>query len=508
MAFDPATAALALQGVSLIGNLGSSLLGRNDQRDALRKAEEENKRRMAQANLSRAFGGNPAVDLVQPKLKQGLGTKILGGVGTAAGIGAQGLGLYNQAKALTAQTAGRELTNQNLIDEAAIRRGMLEAGALSDSDIGDIGTIRSGASKIGAQAAGGGLPGLGQFAESQAAPQGISRIGQRAPQTSTVGLPEPSSMLSELGNLSFQGGVQNRREGLDATKRSLEQQALQNELTTSNIGLNNARAADLRRPTGLTAGEVAQKKANFSQLASAVESHGKLGTPYAELVENPAFANLSSDETFALRSAYDLAAYERAAETNVAVADFLYKDLKTKFATDLVLRKSGDMQYGMGLMASGYGQANGAGDLQMINAFVRLNDPGVSVRPMEALEVEKVQAIFDKYGLDLAANKMITGDKFLDAGRNQILDAARDLYEQQFSLINDKLDLEITSAVPHFINLGGTRDAMLPFIDTYKLRPYEDFKIARRDAGGSSSSFDAEAESTGNASTDLLRRRN
>ena len=224
-------------------------------------------------------------------------------------------------------------------------------------------------------------------------------------------------------------------------------------------------------------------------------------------MENPAFANLTSDETFALRSAYDLAAYESAAETNVAVADFLYKDLKGKFATDLVLKKSGDMQYGMGLMASGYGQSNGAGDLQMINAFVRLNDPGVSVRPMEALEVEKIQAIFDKYGFDLAANKMITGDKFLDAGRNQILDAAKDLYNQQFSLINDKLDLEITSAEPHFVNLGGTKDAMLPFIDTYKLRPYEDFKIQRRGEKAGSGFTDTAPESTGNASTDLLRRR-
>tara|TARA_R110000796_G_scaffold131385_1_gene246958 strand:+ start:419 stop:1690 length:1272 start_codon:yes stop_codon:yes gene_type:complete len=139
---NPAAIALALQGVSLLGNLGSSLLGRNDARDARRKAEEENKKRIAEANLSRAFGGNPAVDLVQPKLKQGLGTKILGGIGTAAGVGAQGLGIYNQAKALQGQAATRKLQNEALEFDRGKREGfesVLSNGGATTSILGDIG---------------------------------------------------------------------------------------------------------------------------------------------------------------------------------------------------------------------------------------------------------------------------------------------------------------------------------------------------------------------------------
>tara|TARA_R110000737_G_scaffold31803_1_gene50179 strand:- start:2164 stop:3429 length:1266 start_codon:yes stop_codon:yes gene_type:complete len=139
---------LALTAGSILAKLGAGFTGRNDQRDARRKAEEENKRRIGRANLSRAFGGNPAVDLVNPKLKQSGATKLLSGLGTAAGLGAQAVGMFNQGKVLKNQLAAQDFAKQQRSGFESVLGG---AGD-STSIVGDLGA--AGANLSG----GGGAP--------------------------------------------------------------------------------------------------------------------------------------------------------------------------------------------------------------------------------------------------------------------------------------------------------------------------------------------------------------
>ena len=89
---------LALSVGSLLAKLGSGFLGRNDAKDAMKKAEEENEKIMRRANLRQSFGGNPSVDLVQPKLDQGFGTTLLSKLGDAAGLASQAYGLHDAKK--------------------------------------------------------------------------------------------------------------------------------------------------------------------------------------------------------------------------------------------------------------------------------------------------------------------------------------------------------------------------------------------------------------------------
>ena len=100
---DPMTIALALQGVNMLGNLGASYLDRNQQK----KAQRELDRRVARANLSRAFGGNPQVAPVE--VESTGGAKFLRGIGQGAGIGSQAFSLYGGLQNQAAQNRLRDL---------------------------------------------------------------------------------------------------------------------------------------------------------------------------------------------------------------------------------------------------------------------------------------------------------------------------------------------------------------------------------------------------------------
>tara|TARA_Y100001937_G_scaffold2622_1_gene3322 strand:+ start:28238 stop:29632 length:1395 start_codon:yes stop_codon:yes gene_type:complete len=104
---EPMTIALALQGVNMLGNLGASYLDRNQQK----KAQRELDRRVARANLSRAFGGNPQVAPVE--VESTGGAKFLRGIGQAAGIGSQAFSLYGGLQNQAALNRLRDLQIAN-----------------------------------------------------------------------------------------------------------------------------------------------------------------------------------------------------------------------------------------------------------------------------------------------------------------------------------------------------------------------------------------------------------
>ena len=122
---------LALSVGSLLAKLGSGFLGRNDAKDAMKKAEEENEKIMRRANLRQSFGGNPSVDLVQPKLDQGFGTTLLSKLGDAAGLASQAYGLHDAKKLRDLQKLNiqGQMDSRQLTDDIT-RGATLGAGSI------------------------------------------------------------------------------------------------------------------------------------------------------------------------------------------------------------------------------------------------------------------------------------------------------------------------------------------------------------------------------------------
>ena len=216
-AFIAANPGLSLSVVSLLGKLGSGILGRNDAKDAMNKAEEENRKIMAQANLRQSFGGNPSVDLVQPKLDPGLGTTLLGKLGDAAGLASQAYGLYDAKKL-------RDLQKLNV-------QGQMDSRTLTDD-------ITRGAT----MGAGSILPKTdtikvdpGALSKLPAGPTGTARLG--ADPIIELGGSVAPPELSSVGQAAF-SAAQNERIASRATAQSAaQQQAFENNKVLSDLFL-------------------------------------------------------------------------------------------------------------------------------------------------------------------------------------------------------------------------------------------------------------------------------
>ncbi len=105
---NPATLTIAAQ----LANMGASHFAGKDARKLRKKNEAEAQRSNLSNALFSAAGRSPSSRPDLQDFKPGKGASFLSSIGSVLGTGAQVMSLAEQAKALTAQTAGRNLTNE------------------------------------------------------------------------------------------------------------------------------------------------------------------------------------------------------------------------------------------------------------------------------------------------------------------------------------------------------------------------------------------------------------
>jgi len=207
-AFLTANPQLTLSVASLLGKLGSGFLGRNDAKNAIEKAEETNRQAMARANLRQSFGGNPSVEMVQPKLDPGFGTTLLSKLGDAAGLASQAYGIYDATKMA-------DLQRQNI-------QGQIDRGKMADD-------ITRG-SILGA---GSTLPQTSTIARKIAAAPGLtgpSGAGPRlAPASIELGGSVAPGGLSDVGQAAFSAAQNEQIAARGAAQSAAQQQAWDNQ---------------------------------------------------------------------------------------------------------------------------------------------------------------------------------------------------------------------------------------------------------------------------------------
>ena len=109
---DAFTAALLLKGVNMLTNAGAGYLESKQQRKAQRRADEENRKRTAYANLQNAFGGRAVPSLVNPQVRSSPTGNLLRTIGTTAGVGSTLIGANEAYKNTQAQNRLRDLQTQ------------------------------------------------------------------------------------------------------------------------------------------------------------------------------------------------------------------------------------------------------------------------------------------------------------------------------------------------------------------------------------------------------------
>ena len=96
-----------------------------------------------------------------------------------------------------------------------------------------------------------------------------------------------------------------------------------------------------------------------------------------------------------------------------------------------------DFESGLQAVESGLKQGNGLGDIAAINAFQRLVDPGVSVREGDIKLLEGAISLSSKLDPSFWISKIQRGDRLPDALRQQMQQAARDLYVARTNTYNE-----------------------------------------------------------------------
>ena len=446
---DPQT---ALSIGSILAKLGQGFFAGRD----MDKAQREQDRRVGYSNLINTFGGRSTPSPVE--LKPGRATTLLGGLGTALGAGASLYDLADAKRLRDLQTRAAEQTIAEGDRAASIAQGQANYAA-------EIQRRANAARQLAPPAAGGTGPSLGQFSGFGGAP-----ISQ-----------QPVNPFEALGR------SQAAQEAADSTwARRLTEAQIGSYEATGRARQVSAYADYLKEYKDLSTADFKRIEDSVNLATPIVENAAATNRSWQEVTSSPLMADIDIRSSEVLKAVFENSRREMAATQNKNLSDFLYGDLASKFNSDQLIKKSGDLIFGMNLMANGFNRQNGVGDLMMVNAMVRLSDPGVSVRPMEALQMEEVGGMLAKFGVIASGEKFLEGDKFNSTVRQRLLTAASELYNGQLNLVNEKVAKEITAATPRVLDLTGRADPgqvnpgmsmFRDFTGTYTLPPIHSYGI-------------------------------
>ena len=374
------------------------------------------------------------------------------------GAASTGLGAYNTFQNLQGQQAAQKLAQETgeaqlakLRTEAAIRQGAAEYMGRDRPKIGEWTPPSQAAPKIGEWAPSA-LPPPSVPPRVGAGPQLGGGLDMGLPPTGALDtgppptLGPPPRLISQLGQFK-QMGMERAKQAEAEKIRQSERERKAYELKQYEAYTNRLKAAGAFKPEIVTTAD--QLKVGTPIVVSAANT----GKSWSELVANPDIASYDPSVVRSLRAAYDNAVQEKLALDNTAISDFLYKDVKALANTNALIRKASDLPFGANLLITGFNQQDGIGDLQMITASVRLGDPGMGVRPIEAAQFETAGGVVE--GWLVYGEKFVEGDRFRPEVRKRLLKAGLDQYTGQMKLLEATVNNLEEGAIPRALQIAG-----------------------------------------------------
>ena len=426
-AINPATIALALKGVGLL----SSLAGKHYAGKDARKTQQKQKEAQQTANLINAFRSNRfARSEPTPVVhKTGTATNILGKLGQAANIGGDLVGMYQGFQdAESLRQHGEKLRPLQLAEaerKDALARGASKAYQLPIDDTGRRLTSASGGLDVNPW----------RYAAEKAVMDPTELEGFEK---------------GKMSRLAAKAALDKMR--MEAAGGLTPYQKLQTAIT---VGDQTTKRND----------KVADSILKDAALA------GTTGIPFDQWMQTiPGefmMSDYSTKNNFQDRVAlaYNAGNKKEADAVNKRFSDLVYGETFKKLKSDGLIRKAGDLKFGINLLHTGYEQSNGAGDVQMTNAFVRLADPGVSVRPAESATVEEAAGYLERLGLIASGEKWLEGDMFTEAVRLKLLNAGRRNYSTNAKTVKDALTNERAVTMHAYGMLFGEKEGSVNFIN-------------------------------------------
>ena len=306
---------------------------------------------------------------------------------------------------------------------------------------------------------------------------GPSGAGSRmAPGSFELGGSVAPGNLSDVGKAAFSSAQNERIAERAAAQVAAEQAAEVKRYNDARIEQIVAQTGKLTTESEALARPGWTFEESIDRAAPTMESLARTNTPWSKVVTSPSLRQVHPEALDALRATYDAEAAKVMGETNKGVSDFLYGDVRQLANGNAMIKKSSDLQFGANLLVTGYGQDNGAGDLQMVTASVRLGDPGMGVRPAEAAQWDESGGMVE--GWIVFGEKFKKGDRFTPKVRNKLLKAGLDQYEGQTGLVDKAVGNLQSAAADRILQMTGSEDisavpGVSKFFDNYRLPPLE-----------------------------------
>lgn len=306
---------------------------------------------------------------------------------------------------------------------------------------------------------------------------GPSGAGSRmAPGSVELGGSVAPGSLSDVGKAAFSAAQNEQIAARAAAEVAAEQAAAAQQLNDARMQQIVAQTGKITKESEALARPGWTFEESIDRATPTVTSLAQTNTPWSKIATSPSFSQVDPTALDALRATYDAEAAKVMGETNKGVSDFLYGDVRQLANGNAMIKKSSDLQFGANLLVTGYGQDNGAGDLQMVTASVRLGDPGMGVRPAEAAQWEESGGMVQ--GWLVFGEKFKEGDRFTPEVRNKLLKAGLDQYEGQTGLVDKAVGNLQSAAADRIFQMTGSEDisavpGVSKFFDNYRLPPLE-----------------------------------
>jgi len=433
-------------------NLGQSYLenkAREKEQRALRRAQE--RQRAAQqkennyANLVSAFGGRATPTQVPLSFSGSNKANTLRSLGQIAGIGSQAIGLYGGLKEAESARQAAQATQdlQRQAAEMAIDRQLATTAAQAAPLPKDSATFG---------------------AALQMLPQGDPRLLQTLGKTQTQ-IPEN---LSKYGRSVFDATMNQRQ--LDAAKRAREDLLFRQQQR-----YNEARIADLNAQAAARGDE---KLPTFQSL---ITTNEKIGQSYA--FSNPHMSNedlfvtpeyqkaLAADPSGRVAQSFIAGYRGKAPEVRIQLREIDDKALNQVYADvskQKLITQRGDFTRAITEMVQGDMSDSGFGDLGMLKALAKVQDPGSAVLTEEFKSLADAQGWFQNRGVILKG--LIDGDRLTSAGRQKVLELGFASFEARRREIDSFIDNMVKARQSRFPNLD-----FKTYLDPLRLNAKEDY---------------------------------
>ena len=279
---------------------------------------------------------------------------------------------------------------------------------------------------------------------------------------------EAPGLVSSLANLDKYRAMGAEQGRIAESKRLADLQGAEFDRQTKRIAADAQAAKAAAAQTAAAAREPikATDRTYWNDFSRNVGNLSPQVLSFEDFKNHPALANVPDDGMLkSMYTTYKLGARERATQIG-KLGNERIEEMTKAIKAEAVVRERSDIRRSITEIVDGIVIGGGFGDVGVLKALAKLQDPGSVVRQEEFTTLKEGLALFDRAGIKLEG--YFTGTQLNARGRKQVLELAYASYNRRMGDIDNIVDAFVTDysgrpGVPQQLTKQDFVGASLPF---------------------------------------------